>query len=189
VILDIVDLETDPWQRETTGFWLDVPKSILELMRLKGINPAEAIHSAQHAFLNQFPMASDLRTECKAPEKEYKAESSRKRPARLIFYDSVGKCGNVAAKAFDNVYDILCSAFAAIDGCECEDGCSKCVHSHSCKEGNQVSSKLGASIILRGILSLHIAVDLIPVSCDMEFDTIVDAPSVNFADRVEVLCS
>jgi DEAD/DEAH box helicase domain-containing protein len=64
-------------------------------------------------------MAADLKTECKAPEKEYKAtESRRKRPARyvpcnhsasgnlmalarLIFYDAQGQSG-VAAKAFDH---------------------------------------------------------------------------------------
>jgi DEAD/DEAH box helicase domain-containing protein len=83
VILDAVDLDTQPWERETTGLWVDVPRSILELMRVKGINPAEAIHAAEHAFLNRFAMAADMKTECKAAEKEYKTtESQRKRPAR-----------------------------------------------------------------------------------------------------------
>jgi len=99
---------------------MDVPKTLLQLFQTKGINPAEAIHAAQHAFLNRFSMAQDVKTECKAPEKEYKAaESKRKRPARyvfivvclwrngpntgrLIFYDAIGKGGGVAAKAFDN---------------------------------------------------------------------------------------
>ena len=83
MILDAVNLETEPWLRETTGFWIDVPKPILELMRLKNINAAESIHAAQHAFLNQFDMAADLRTECKLAEKEYRStESQRKRPGR-----------------------------------------------------------------------------------------------------------
>ncbi|KAG6832721.1 hypothetical protein H0H92_012293 [Tricholoma furcatifolium] len=104
VILESVDLDTPVWQRETTGSWIDVPKSLLMLFLLKGINPAEAIHAVQHAVLNRFPMAQDLKTECKAPEKEYTkaAESKRKRPARLIFYDIADKGGGVAAKAFDN---------------------------------------------------------------------------------------
>lgn len=67
------------------GMWLDVPKPVLELMRDSGLNPAEAIHAAQHAFLNRFALAADLRTECKVPEKEYKATASqRKRPARYV---------------------------------------------------------------------------------------------------------
>lgn len=65
--------------------WLDVPKPALDLMRASGVNPAEAIHSAQHAFLNRFALSIDLKTECKPPEKEYKAApSQRKRPARCV---------------------------------------------------------------------------------------------------------
>ena len=52
-------------------------------MRVHGIHPAEAIHAAEHAFLNRFPLATDMGTECKPAEKEYKATpSQRKRPAR-----------------------------------------------------------------------------------------------------------
>ena len=83
VILDVVDLDTPAWERETTGMWIDVQKPILELMQKKGINAAEAIHAAEHAFLNRFAMAPDLRTECKVAQKEYQPkESQRKRPAR-----------------------------------------------------------------------------------------------------------
>jgi Distinct helicase family with a unique C-terminal domain including a metal-binding cysteine cluster len=83
VILDAVDLDTPPWEHETTGLWVDVPNPVLKLMRVKGINPAEAIHAAEHAFLNRFAMGADMKTECKAAEKEYKTtESQRKRPAR-----------------------------------------------------------------------------------------------------------
>lgn len=82
-ILDVVDVDTPRWERQGTGFWLDVPEPILVLMRSKGLRPAEAIHSACHACMNQFALAEELRTECKAAEKEYKvAASKRKRPAR-----------------------------------------------------------------------------------------------------------
>ena len=48
-----------------------------------GMNPAEGIHAAEHAFLNRFALAGDMGTECKAAEKEYKStETQRKRPAR-----------------------------------------------------------------------------------------------------------
>ncbi|KIJ37712.1 hypothetical protein M422DRAFT_259812 [Sphaerobolus stellatus SS14] len=41
VILDAVDLDTPPFERETTGAWVDIPKGIVQLMRTKGLNPAE----------------------------------------------------------------------------------------------------------------------------------------------------
>lgn len=110
------------------GFWLDVPKKILDMMNHHGIHPAEAIHAAEHAFLNRFAFSADLGTECKAAEKEYSKTNSRKRPARyaynhfrpeqlltmmrryrLIFYERSGKAGGIATKAFDHgQLNILC---------------------------------------------------------------------------------
>lgn len=78
-------METPPWERESTGLWIDVPKPTLDLMRAYGIHPAEAIHAAEHAFLNRFALASDIGTECKPAEKEYKSTpTQRKRPARYV---------------------------------------------------------------------------------------------------------
>jgi DEAD/DEAH box helicase domain-containing protein len=87
-ILDSVDLETPPYERDSTGMWVDVPKPILELLFRKGMNPAEGIHSAQHAVLSLTPLFSmstskDIRTECKVVAKEKReTESKRKRPGR-----------------------------------------------------------------------------------------------------------
>jgi DEAD/DEAH box helicase domain-containing protein len=91
---------------------------LLGLMKEKHLKPAAAIHSASHAWMNRFALSPDLRTECKAAEKEYTdGESRRKRPARyvccqtvinplmswhrLIFYDASRK-GSVSAQAFDH---------------------------------------------------------------------------------------
>jgi len=72
-----------PYENTTTGMWLDVSKEALHFLDIEAISRAAAIHSASHAFLNQFSMATDLRTECKPPEKERQTrESPRKRPAR-----------------------------------------------------------------------------------------------------------
>ncbi|KAJ3896654.1 DEAD/H helicase, partial [Lentinula edodes] len=167
VILDVVDVESSPWIHETIGLWMDVPDLVLQLLRDKRIKPAAAIHSAEHAFLNRFPLASDIRTECKAEEKEYfKKESRRKRPARLIMYDPVGHGSGVAAKAFEHVSDILHRARAAIEGCECELGCTKCILSPLCKEGNIVSSKAGALAVLKAILNIEIDPESIPFETD-----------------------
>ncbi|KAL6309039.1 P-loop containing nucleoside triphosphate hydrolase protein [Sparassis latifolia] len=189
-IIDVVDLETPPWERDSTGMWMDVPRRTLELMKHSGINPAEAIHAAEHAFLNRFALGRDIKTECKVPEKEYKATASqRKRPARLIFYDPTGKTGGVTVKAFDHVSDLLLDALQTVESCECEEGCAACIDSPSCKEGNLVSSKNGALIVLKAILGRPIDVDLIPdysPELPNTFDTVVEAPDVRIAEGVEV---
>ncbi|KAI6129159.1 P-loop containing nucleoside triphosphate hydrolase protein [Pisolithus thermaeus] len=187
-ILDVVDVDTPPWERQGTGLWLDVPQNTLGLLRSKGISPAAAIHSACHAWMNGFALAADLRTECKAAEKELKAaESRRKRPARLIFYESLGNSG-VTAQAFDHASEILKKAQHTVESCPCEEGCANCILSPACREHNTISSKIGALVVLRGLLNLEIDVDGIPTQIN-EFDaadTIVEADFVRPIDGVEV---
>ncbi|KAK0502854.1 P-loop containing nucleoside triphosphate hydrolase protein [Armillaria luteobubalina] len=194
-IKDVVDLDNDPWEQETLGMWLDVPKQIPGWLNSKGIKPAAAIHAAEHAFLNKFALAQDVRTECKAEEKEIKIEkeSKRKRPARLIFCDHVGQGmgSGVTAKAFDNVYDILHKAYEAVVNCNCEDfkGCTKCVQSPSCKEGNKVCSKSGALVILKALLGYEVDPDSIPDEHDTfegGTDTIVSASHVRKLGDIEI---
>jgi DEAD/DEAH box helicase domain-containing protein len=61
------------------------------------------------------------------------------------------------------------------------------VHSPLCKEGNQVSSKRGAHLILRGILGLEIDVDSIPTQDDgLDWSTVVEATSVRPVGNVPV---
>ncbi|KAJ7074318.1 DEAD H helicase [Mycena amicta] len=186
-ILDTVALDNEPWEHETTGFWIDVPAPILTLLRMKNFKPAAAIHSAQHAVLNQFVL-KDIKTECKAPEKENKrAESSRRRPARLIFYDPVGG-GGTSSKAFDNVYDLMCSAERAIAACSCEEGCANCIHSAACKEKNVISSKLGAQLLLQCILDIPIDADSIAIQTEepIGHDTIVESQHVGELTGIDV---
>jgi DEAD/DEAH box helicase domain-containing protein len=81
-IIDTVSVDMPPYENTTTGMWIDVSKEALDVL---GGDAAAAIHAAAHAFLNQFPMAGDLRTECPVPQKEtMKKESSRKRPGRYV---------------------------------------------------------------------------------------------------------
>ncbi|KAJ6500440.1 DEAD H helicase [Mycena sanguinolenta] len=181
-ILDTVELDNLLWGGTTTGFWIDVPSPTLDLLREKQFRPAAAIHSATHALLNRFVL-QDVKTECKAPEKENKQqESSRKRPARLIFYDSISLGGGVSTKAFDNVHELLCKAEQKISACTCEDGCTECqgIHSSACREKNEVTSKLGALLVLRGILDIAVDPDSIPIQNEMDIghDTIIHPAGV-----------
>ncbi|EJD53252.1 DEAD/H helicase [Auricularia subglabra TFB-10046 SS5] len=186
-ILESVGMETPPFERETTGFWLDVPKSVLDIMNIKNIHAAEAIHAASHALINRFPMGQDLKTECKVAVKEYNpSENSRKRPARLIFFDASGAGGGPAASAFDHVSDLVHSAYETVESCQCKEGCLKCIYSPGCKEQNEVASKLGAQLILRGLLGLPIELDSIPEQDHAFPRTIVEASSVSAIDNVHV---
>lgn len=63
------------------------------------------------------------------------------------------------------------------------------VSSPSCKEGNVVSSKVGALIILKALLNIPIDVDLLqqePRVVNDAHETVVAATSVRVAEGVEV---
>ncbi|KAG0706339.1 hypothetical protein DFH29DRAFT_995980 [Suillus ampliporus] len=174
-ILEFVDVDTPPYERQVNGFWFDVPKDLLVLLKEKCLKPAEAIHSASHAWMNRFALSPDLRTECKAAEKEYAEGNApekgyteenlrRKRPARLILYDASRK-GSVSAQGFDHS-----------------------IHSTTCSEGNVVASKPGALLVLKALLNLDIDTNSVakqPVQIQGP-DTIVEATYVRPLDGVQV---
>ncbi|KAH9079220.1 P-loop containing nucleoside triphosphate hydrolase protein [Lactarius deliciosus] len=187
-IIESVEVDMPPYENITTGMWLDVSKEALHFLDIEAISRAEAVHSASHAFLNQFPMAGDLRTECKPLEKEMKAtESARKRPARMIFYDPVGRSiGGVAAKAFDHASDFLIHALEAVTSCDCLEGCENCIFSGLCRKGNEVMSKRGALVVLKDILGIPLGEPEPIEDVDPRPLTVIEAPSVGIAEGVVV---
>jgi len=83
-VIDTVLVDMPPYENTTTGMWIDLSKEALDFL---GGDAAAAIHAAAHAFLNQFPMAGDLRTECPVHQKGNETPrkvSSRTRPGRYV---------------------------------------------------------------------------------------------------------
>jgi DEAD/DEAH box helicase domain-containing protein len=157
-IIDIVDVDNPPVILHTKGMWLDVPNKALELLSAKKYNIAASIHSAQHVVLSLFPnvvitSGSDVRTECKAPQKEYAKVSppycrvlmlierdpkkttskvmqlrGKQLIYRLTFYDAVGNGGaGLSRKAFDFIDLLLEQAVERVEQCLCASGCPECM--------------------------------------------------------------
>ncbi|KAK0539124.1 ATP-dependent 3'-5' DNA helicase [Tilletia horrida] len=171
-ILDSVDVDCPPYVRETRGMWLDVPMWLVQALTEKTINAAAAIHAAEHALLSLTPMfvvsiAGDVQTECKIAEKEYaKKVSTRRRPARLIFYDLPGQNAGICERAFEHLDALLRIAIAVIEACHCTEGCPGCVTSQTCAYANVVTSKVGALAVLRGLVGRQIFDDDLPQQND-----------------------
>jgi DEAD/DEAH box helicase domain-containing protein len=82
---------------------------------------------------------------------------------RLTFYDAVGKGGaGISSKAFDFIDLLLQQAFERVEVCGCRNGCLECITSPICKEGNIVTSKIGAFVILKSLLNLDIDISILP---------------------------
>ncbi|EGP88145.1 uncharacterized protein MYCGRDRAFT_40769 [Zymoseptoria tritici IPO323] len=169
-ILDAVQVDNPPIILHSKGLWLDVPKLAIEILQSRRLNLAAAIHAAEHAILSLMPnfvisLPGDVKTECKVAVKEFsKKASSRKRPARLTFYDSKGGAhgSGIAAKAFDFISLLLTQAADRVEACHCTDGCLECCCSEGCKEANVVMSKAGAEVVLKTLLGREVDVDELP---------------------------
>ncbi|KAI1734434.1 hypothetical protein F4680DRAFT_462404 [Xylaria scruposa] len=170
-ILDAIQVDNPPIIRHSKGMWLDVPKRALEILVDRRLNVAGAIHAAEHAILSLMPnfvisMPGDVRTECKVGLKEFaQKETSRKRPARLTFYDAKGGANGsgISTKAFEFIDMLLMQAIERVQHCHCDSGCPECVCSELCKHANEVMSKAGSSVILKSLLDMEIDVDALPM--------------------------
>jgi DEAD/DEAH box helicase domain-containing protein len=169
-ILDAVQVDNPPIIIFSKGMWLDVPKSAIEILNSRRLNVAAAIHAAEHAILSLMPnfvisMPGDVKTECKVAIKEFaKKETTRKRPARLTFYDDKGgqHGSGIAAKAFEFIDLLLNQACDRVEACHCYEGCLECCCSERCGEANQVMSKAGGEVILKSFLGREIDIDNLP---------------------------
>ncbi|KIO18194.1 hypothetical protein M407DRAFT_32131 [Tulasnella calospora MUT 4182] len=77
-----------------------------------------------------------------------------------------------------------------LEACECETGCPSCIEAANCRSGYLVTNKLGAKLVLRGILDLPIDEDEIPdpdpeVAFNMP-ETVVEATNVKARAKIEV---
>jgi len=169
-ILDAVQVDNPPIVLHSKGMWLDVPKTAIEILNERRLNVAAGIHAAEHAVLSLMPnfvvsMPGDVRTECKNALKEFaKKETSRKRPARLTFYDAKGGANGsgISTKAFEFIDLLLKQACERVLACHCPEGCLECCCDERCKESNQVMSKAGAEVVLKSLLNMDIDIDALP---------------------------
>ncbi|KAI1100118.1 P-loop containing nucleoside triphosphate hydrolase protein [Jackrogersella minutella] len=170
-ILDAVQVDNPPIIRYSKGMWLDVPKLALEILVERRLHVAGAIHAAEHAIISLMPnfvmsLPGDVRTECKSGLKEFaRKETSRKRPARLTFYDAKGGANGsgISTKAFEFIDLLLVQALERVQHCHCQTGCPECVCSEFCKEGNEVMSKAGSQVIIKTLLNMEIDIDALPM--------------------------
>ncbi|PQE31188.1 DEAD DEAH box helicase protein [Rutstroemia sp. NJR-2017a WRK4] len=178
-ILDAVQVDNPPIILYSKGMWLDVPKAALEILVERRLNVAGAIHAAEHAVLSLMPnfvisMPGDVRTECKVGKKEFaQKETTRKRPARLTFYDAKGgpSGSGISTKAFEFIDLLLKQALRRVEACHCYEGCVECVASEICKHANEVMSKAGSEVILKSLLGMEIDIDALPMGPEDPRDT------------------
>ncbi|RLV94828.1 ATP-dependent helicase HRQ1 [Spathaspora sp. JA1] len=210
-IIEAVEVKNPPVIIHSKGVWINVSTNVLKILQEKNLSAAGAIHATEHAIMNMLAVfingsssttasiGMELATECKAPTKEFSGrETSRKRPARLIFYDTKGgKLGSgISYKTFECIDQIINATFNRIKACSCQWGCPLCIISSDCREQMQVISKPGSILILGSLLGLDLSIlqQEVPDGPELNMpdvnpDTIVDSATstVKFSPNVKII--
>ncbi|KAI5954282.1 HRQ1 [Candida jiufengensis] len=170
-ILEVVEVDNPPVISYAKGCWLNIPRLAIDIIIAKKLSAAGGIHAAEHAIMNMLPIHIntsksntnmgdfEMGTECKAPTKEFKStESTRKRPARLIFYDTKGnRSGSgFSYKTFECIDELLQTTFDRIKHCQCQWGCPLCVVGNTCREQSIVISRPASLIVIASLLGIDL---------------------------------
>lgn len=191
--VEIAESQKHMFRFQAPGVWINLPSEIMKVIMSKKLSPAASIHAAEHAILSLIPILymdlnpDSLFTECKAPAKEFKKDANpRRRPAQLIFYESVNKIiatqerkrvainsTGIMKKMFDRLPELLNLARNRVEECkECVWGCPSCVASSYCREESIIISKPGALLILRFLCNVP-----------LDKDNILNGPECNLEHK------
>jgi DEAD/DEAH box helicase domain-containing protein len=148
--IDRHGLSLPPVRFETVGLWWRAPKEMEETLKLEEEHFMGALHAAEHAAISLLP----LHALC---------DRGDIGGISIPFHPQIG-CGcvfiydghpggiGIAARAFEDLPEVLAKVRALLAGCGCEAGCPSCVQSPKCGNGNRPLDKEGAGRLLRMLL-------------------------------------
>jgi DEAD/DEAH box helicase domain-containing protein len=139
LVIETVELEFPPTSFETVGLRIDLPRPKSE-EEWPILGPQ--VHGLEHAFTAVAPLLagcdrSDLGSAW------YVAFPETLAPAVYIFDRFSGGMG-LSEKLFQAHRELIETATKLLAGCDCLDGCPKCLYSARCEIANDALSKAGA---------------------------------------------
>ena len=131
--------------RTRAVWWTITPDQRAEL-GARGVDLGGAAHAAEHAAIGILPLFAGC------DRWDIGGVSAGLHPATgrltVFVYDGHEGGAGFAERAFHTARAWLDATRAAIESCECADGCPSCIQSPKCGNGNQPLSKVGALELL-----------------------------------------
>jgi DEAD/DEAH box helicase domain-containing protein len=155
-VIDSVELDMPTHTLDTMAVMCTITP---EALQDSGIDPLRfpgSLHAAEHAAIGLLPLvASCDRGDIGGVSMAVGPEDG----APTIFvYDGYPGGAGFADRGFRQISTWWSATAAAIEACECPQGCPSCVQSPKCGNGNEPLDKVGAVAVLRlvlGALSEH----------------------------------
>jgi DEAD/DEAH box helicase domain-containing protein len=149
-VIDFVELDMPTRNLDTMAVMCTITPEALQHSGVDMLRVPGALHAAEHAAIGLLPLVASC------DRGDIGGVSTAIGPVQglpsIFVYDGYPGGAGFADRAFRKIDTWWSATAAAIDACECANGCPSCVQSPKCGNGNDPLDKDGAVRVLRLVL-------------------------------------
>jgi DEAD/DEAH box helicase domain-containing protein len=150
-VIDFVELDMPTRTLDTVAVMYTITPEALQHKGIDLVRVPGALHAAEHAAIGLLPLvASCDRGDIGGLSTALGPDTGL--PTVFVYDGHPGGAG-FAERGYQQAETWLAATAAAIDACECPQGCPSCVQSPKCGNGNEPLDKQGAVHVLRLVLA------------------------------------
>jgi DEAD/DEAH box helicase domain-containing protein len=149
-VIDFIELDMPEHVLPTTAAMYTVTPDALLRDGIEAPRVPGSLHAAEHAAIGLLPLVASC------DRSDIGGLSTAIGPDGLptvFVYDGYPGGAGFAERGFRKARTWLAATAAAIEACECPNGCPSCVQSPKCGNGNDPLDKAGAVAVLRLVLA------------------------------------
>lgn len=149
-VIDFVELEMPTSTLQTVAAMYTLTPELLERNGIESLRIPGALHAAEHAAIGLLPLVASC------DRGDIGGLSTAIGPTGLptvFVYDGHPGGAGFVERGYQQIETWLHATAAAIQACECPQGCPSCVQSPKCGNGNDPLDKTGAVVVLRSVLN------------------------------------
>jgi DEAD/DEAH box helicase domain-containing protein len=152
-VIDFIDLDMPAHTLATTAVMYTVTPEAMARTGIEAPRIPGSLHAAEHAAIGLLPLvASCDRGDIGGLSTAVGPDPLARLPSVFVYDGYPGGAG-FAERGFRQASTWLGATAAAIEACECLQGCPSCVQSPKCGSGNEPLDKAGAVRVLRLVLA------------------------------------
>lgn len=149
-VIDFVELDMPPRTLDTMAVMCTVTPEALQDNGIEALSVPGALHAAEHASIGLLPLVASC------DRGDIGGVSTAVGPVdglpSIFVYDGYPGGAGFADRGYRQLRTWWGATAAAIEACECPNGCPSCVQSPKCGNGNDPLDKTGAVRVLRLVL-------------------------------------
>jgi DEAD/DEAH box helicase domain-containing protein len=148
--LGVEDLDLPAQTFDTVALWWEVPRSIIQRLVRRRLDPAGGLHAVEHAAIGLLPLfAMCDRWDIGGLSTPHHPDAGE---ALVFIYDAFPGGVGISEKGYELLAELWRATYEAVRDCPCEDGCPSCIQSPKCGNNNEPLDKGAAVMILSELL-------------------------------------